>query len=262
MDGDVTPLGLAASLVLVLTAIAISRWQRLRLERDMVTSVARSLVQLLLVGAALGLVVDEDASLVWSWLWLAAIVVFAAATVRQRAPRVPGLFGIALVANAASAVVGLGVLFGLGIFPVEGRTVVPLAGMVVGNAFKSGVVAVQRLTEAVGDQREELEARLALGLTGTEAMRPILRGVLRTAISPQIENVKALGIVFLPGAMTGLILAGVDPLDAVLVQLALMYVILGAVVTTTTVTALLAARRLRTADHRLVPLARETRDEG
>ena len=59
---------------------------------------------------------------------------------------------------------------------------------------------------------------------------PLSRGVLRTAISPQIENTRALGIVFLPGAMTGLILAGVDPLDAVLVQLALMYLILGAVV--------------------------------
>lgn len=262
MDGDVTPLGLAASLLLVAAAVALSLAQRLRLERDMVASVVRSLAQLLVVGAALKLVVDEDAPLVWSWVWVVAIVLFAAVTVRRRAPRLPGLLGIALAANAASAVVGLGLVFGLGVFPVEGRTVVPLAGMVVGNAFKSGVVAVQRLTEAIGDQREEVEARLALGLPGQEAVRPIVRGVLRTAITPQIENTKALGIVFLPGAMTGLILAGVDPLDAVLVQLALMYVILGGVVTTTTVTTLLAVRRLLTPDHRLLPLARETRDEG
>lgn len=86
--------------------------------------------------------------------------------------------------------------------------------------------------------------------------------MLRTAITPQIENTRALGIVFLPGAMTGLILAGVDPLDAVLVQLALMYLILGAVVVTATLTVLGARRRLFTADHRLVPLARATRDEG
>ena len=65
-----------------------------------------------------------------------------------------------------------------------------------------------------------------------------MRRALRLAISPQIENTKALGIVFLPGAMTGLILAGVDPLDAVLVQLALMWIILGAVVVTTATTAL------------------------
>lgn len=262
MDGDVTAAGLALSLTLVAASIALSRWQHLRLERDMVESVVRSLVQLLLAGLALGLVVDDDASVAWSWLWVAGIVLFAAVTMQRRAPRLPGLFGIALAANAASGVVGLGVLFGLGIFPVEGRTVVPLAGMVVGNGFKSGVVAVQRLTEAVGDQREEIEARLALGLTGAEAARPIVRGVLRTAITPQIENVKGLGIVFLPGAMTGLILAGVDPMDAVLVQLALMWVILGGVVATSLVTTLLAVRRLLTPDHRLVPFARETRDEG
>lgn len=262
MDGDVTPAGLAASLVLVAAAIALSRAQRLRLERDMVVSVVRSVVQLLLVAAALGLVVDEDASLVWSWLWVAAIVVFAAVTTRNRAPRLPGILPIALLANGASAVVGLGSLFAFEIFPVEGRTVVPLAGMVVGNAFRSGVVAVLRLSEALGDQREETEARLALGLSWQEAVRPILRSVLRTAVSPVIENIKGLGIMFLPGAMTGLILAGVDPLDAVLVQLALMYVILGGVVVTTTVMVLLTVRRLVTPDHRLLPFARETRDEG
>ena len=67
---------------------------------------------------------------------------------------------------------------------------------------------------------------------------------------------------FLPGAMTGLILAGVDPLDAVLVQLALMYLILGGVATTAAVTALGAVRRLFTSDHRLVALPRSTRDTG
>lgn len=261
MDGDVTAAGLAASLILVAAAIAVSRRERLRLERDMVEAVVRSLVQLLIAGAALGLVVDDDAPLVWSWLWVAAIVLFASFTMRRRAPRLPGVFGIALAANAAAGVAGLGVLFALGIFPAEGRTIVPLAGMVVGNAFKSGVVAVLRLTEAVGEQRDEIESRLALGLTGPEATRPIARGVMRTAISPQVENVKGLGIVFLPGAMTGLILAGVDPMDAVLVQLALMWVILGGVAITTLVTTLLTLRRLLTPDHRLVPFARETRDE-
>ncbi len=104
--------------------------------------------------------------------------------------------------------------------------------------------------------------RLALGQPWTAASRPIVRSALRVALSPQIENTKALGIVFLPGAMTGLILAGVDPLDAVLVQLALMYLILGGVATTTAVTALGSVRRLFTDDHRLVALPRSTRDVG
>ena len=198
----------------------------------------------------------------WSWLWVAGIVVFAAATVKRRAPAVPGLFWIGLVAHGVTAVVGFAVAFGLGIFPVRGTTLVPVAGMLIGNSMKSAIVVSERLVEGLSEQRAEVEARLALGQPWVVASRPILRSVMRTALSPQIENTKALGIVFLPGAMTGLILAGVDPLDAVLVQLALMYLILGGVATTTAVTALGAVRRLFTADHRLVALPRSRRDTG
>ena len=219
-------------------------------------------MQLLIVGAALAIVIDPDTSLVWSWLWVVGIVVFAAATNKRRAPAVPRLFWIALAANGASAIIGFAVAFGLGIFPVEGRTLVPIAGMLVGNSMKSGIVVAERLVEALSDGRPEVEARLALGQPWTAASRPIVRSALRTAVSPQIENVKALGIVFLPGAMTGLILAGVEPVDAVLVQLALMYLILGGVATTTAVTALGTVRRLFTSDHRLVALPRSTRDVG
>jgi putative ABC transport system permease protein len=262
MEGDVGVLGLAASLVLVVASIVVSLKLKLRLEREVVVSVVRGLVQLLIVGAALKIVIDPDTPLVWSWLWVVGIVVFAAATIRRRAPAVPGLFWIGLVANASTAVVGFGVTFGLSIFPVEGRTLVPIAGMLIGNSMKSGIVAAERLVEALAEQRAEVEARLALGQPWSAASRPIVRSVLRSALSPQIENTKALGIVFLPGAMTGLILAGVDPVDAVLVQLALMYLILGAVVVTTVITALGAVRRLFTSDHRLVALPRSRRNVG
>ena len=73
---------------------------------------------------------------------------------------------------------------------------------------------------------------------------------------PQVESTKAVGLVFLPGAMTGLILAGVDPIDAVKVQAAIMYLILGSVATTVAVVGLGLTRRLFTPDHRLVPLVR------
>jgi putative ABC transport system permease protein len=261
-SGDVSYLGLAASLVLIAVALAISLRLALRLERDLVVAVVRGLVQLLVVGAALAIIIDPDTPLVWSWLWVAGIVVFAAATNKRRAPAVPSLFWIALVANGATAIVGFGVAFGLGIFPVEGRTLVPIAGMLIGNSMKSGIVVAERLVEALSDGRREVEARLALGQPWMLASRPIVRSALRLALSPQIENTKALGIVFLPGAMTGLILAGVEPLDAVLVQLALMYLILGGVATTTALTALGSVRRLFTDDHRLVALLRSRRDVG
>src|SRR5690606_9926863 len=111
--------------------------------------------------------------------------------------------------------------FGLGLFPVEGRTVIPVAGMMIGNSMKDAVVAARRVVGELSDKRDEVEARLALGQPWQVASRPYLRSALRTALTSQIETTKSVGLVFLPGAMTGLILAGVDPVDAVLVQLAL-----------------------------------------
>jgi putative ABC transport system permease protein len=262
MSGDVGWWGLAASLIMI-AAVGLLSWrQKLRLERDLAIAVGRSLAQMLLVGAALGLIVDPDTWIGWSFAWVAAMVVFAAVTISRRAPMLPGVLGVAFAAMTASAVAGLGLLFALGIFPVAGRTVVPVAGMVLGNSLAAGVLTIRRLVEAVAERRADLEARLALGLPWQHAVRPTVRQVLRTGIAPDVERLKALGVVVLPGAMTGLILAGVDPLDAVRVQLALLYVILGAVTTTATVIALLGTRRLFTADHRLVPLARSAQDEG
>ncbi|MGZ4512944.1 MAG: ABC transporter permease, partial [Mycobacterium sp.] len=104
------------------------------------------------------------------------------------------------------------------------------------------------------DKRDEVEARLALGQPSRQAASPYLRTALRSAISPQIETTKATGLVFLPGAMTGLILAGVHPVQAVLVQAVVMFLILGSVAATTVVVGLGLVRLAFTRDHRLLPL--------
>jgi len=256
MTGTITWLGLAASLTLVAVAAGLSLWQRLGLAIDMVWAAGRAMVQLLLVGAALDLVISEGRPLWWAWLWVAVMVAFAAWTVRRRAPEVPGVLRLALAGFAAASTVGLGVLFGLGVFPLAGRTLVPLAGMIVGNAMTATVVVARRTVEELRDRREEVEARLALGLPAADAARPHVRSALRTAMIPQIESTKAVGIVFLPGAMTGLILAGESPASAVMVQVAIMYLILGATAVTTAVTSLGLRRLLFTADDRLVHLPR------
>jgi putative ABC transport system permease protein len=256
MRGDVTPLGLAASLVLVAVAVAISWWRRLGLERRILWATVRAIVQLLAVGVALALVIDPARPLVWSWLWVTAMTVYAGDVVRRRAPEIPQLLPLAAVAFVAAAALTLGVVFGFGIVPAEGRTVVPLAGMMVGNAMNAAVLTARRTVEELRDKRGEIEARLALGQPASVAARPYLAAALRTALIPQIETTKAVGLVFLPGAMTGLILAGVEPVDAVLVQAVVMFLVLGAVATTSAVIGLGLVRRLFTADHRLLPLPR------
>lgn len=252
MPSDIGWGGLLASLVLVGVAVVLSIVRRIGVERSIVWASARALVQLLLVGVALDLVLDASHSLWWAWAWVVAMLVFAADTVRRRAREVPGAFGLSLAAFGAAAVVTLGVLFGLGVFPLEARALIPVAGMMVGNSMTSTVLAGRRIVDELRDKRDEVEARLALGLPSSEAARPYLRAALRTALIPQIETTKSVGLVFLPGAMTGLILAGVDPLDAVRVQAAVMYLVLGSAATTVTVVALGAQRALFTRDHRLV----------
>jgi putative ABC transport system permease protein len=253
-NADVTTLGLIASLALIAVALGLSLWQRLHLERDIVWATIRSIIQLLAVGAVLLIVIDPAQPLILSWAWVAAMVVFAAVVVQRRAREVPDILRLGFLALGVSALVTLGVIFGLRVFPLEGRTLVPLAGMMIGNSMKATVVAARRVIEEIRDKRREVETRLALGQASRLAARPYVRAALRTALTPQIETTKAVGLVFLPGAMTGLILAGVNPVSAVLVQAAIMYLILGSVATTSTVVALGVARLLFTTDHRLKPL--------
>jgi len=256
MSSDIGWSGLAVSLVLVAVAVALSFWRRLGLERTMAWASARALAQLLAVGVALDLVLDPGRTLAWSWLWVVAMVVVAATVVHLRAREIPGLFPLALAAFSVATAISLMVLFGLGVFELDGRTLIPLAGLTIGNSMAATVLVARRVFEELRDKREEVEARLALGHTSADAARPYLRSGLRTALIPQIETTKAVGLVVLPGAMTGLILAGVDPIDAVRVQAAVMFLILGAVATATTVVGLGVSRRLFTPDHRLVRMER------
>ena len=246
-DGaQITIWGLAASAGLILVAIVISLWRRLGLERSLIWAALRALGQLLVVGWALQLVVDPDDPLWWSFLWLFVMLCFASWTTAQRATGVPRVLPLSFLAYLISMAVTLGVLFGFGVYEPEGRTIVPLAGIVVGNSLAATVLVSRQLLIVATEQRHLIEGRLALGLTAAEAFRPHLRSALRTALLPQIETTKAVGIVALPGAMVGLILAGVEPLDAVRVQISVMYLVLGSVATTTTVMSFGISRELFT----------------
>lgn len=257
-DTDVGISGVAISLVLVALAVVLSHRQQLGFERTIIWSATRALVQLLAVGSALTLVLDDDAHWAFAELWVVGMVVVAAATVRHRAPGIPNVFTIAIAGLGVAAAVSQLVLFGLGVFPFKPVAIVPLAGMILGNAMAATVSAARRIVAELAEHRLEVEARLALGQPWPEAARPYARSAVRTALTSQIESTKTVGLIALPGTMTGLILAGVDPVDAVLVQVVIMNLILGATATTTAVVGLGVARQLFTPDHRLARFARET----
>jgi len=248
---DIGLFGMAASSLLIAVAVGISLWRNLGLERSVLFAALRALIQLILVGYALQLIVDPGDPLWRSAVWLVFMLGFASYTTKQRAADVPAVFQLALLAYAASAAVTLGVLFGFGVYEIEGRTIVPLAGIVIGNSLSATVLVSRQLFNAASVQRGDIEGRLALGLSAREAFQPHLREALRTALVPQIESTKAVGIIALPGAMVGLILAGVEPVDAVRVQLSVMYLVLGSVATTTAVLSIGISRRLFTSADQL-----------
>jgi putative ABC transport system permease protein len=162
---DIGLTGLAASGGLIAVGVGISLWRRLGLERSLLWAALRALVQLLIVGWALQLVVDPDDPLIWSGVWLLFMLLFAAWTTARRAAGVPKVFALSLLAYALSGVVTLGVLFGFQVYELEGRTIVPLAGIVVGNSLSATVLVSRQLLEAASEQRGVIEGRLALGLS-------------------------------------------------------------------------------------------------
>lgn len=257
MDPAVGALGLAASGLLVAAAVALSAWAGLGLGRSLVGAALRALVQLLLLGLVLGAILAPGRSPALSWLWVVVMIGFAGWTVHRRVPEVRGLAVLSVLAFTVAAVATLGVLFGAGVFPVNGQTIVPLAGLMIGNSMTATVLISRRVVAELRDKAPEIEARLALGQPSSQASAPYLREALRTALIPQIETTRAVGIIFLPGAMVGLLIAGVDPMDAVQVQVVVMYLVLGSVAIATSIVGLGLMHRLFTPAHQLVHLPRK-----
>jgi UDP-glucose/iron transport system permease protein len=257
MGSDVSYVGLALAGGLIILAAVISLWHGLDLHGRILWASGRALVQLLAVGVVLAFLLAPGRSLWWSLLWILLMIPFAADVVVRRSPDVPRIRWIAMAAFGLTTLSVLGLVFGLGVFPLEARTLVPLAGMMIGNSMTATVLAGNRIIGEFKQQRPLIEVSLSLGFTSREAFRPFLREALRTALTPQIETTKAVGLVFLPGAMTGLILAGVSAVDAVKVQVVIMYMVLASVAVATATVAVGLSRALFTPDQRAVHLEGE-----
>ena len=139
MTTDVSFLGLALASSLVLVAVLLSIWQQLGLERQILWASIRALVQLLVVGLVLAFLLQPGRSLWWSIAWVLLMLPFAADVVARRAPEVPRVRTLSLAAFSVTSLVILGLLFGLRVFPLEPRTLVPLAGMMIGNSMTATV---------------------------------------------------------------------------------------------------------------------------
>jgi putative ABC transport system permease protein len=240
----------AATLSLVGVAIAVSLWARTGLERDIGVAVLRSFLQLTAIGYVIKAIFASN-DLAFVTALLAAMVAFGALTARGRAKQVPGALWPLVLALSLVAASTLGLVVALGVFKATARYLVPVGGMVIGNAMTAAAVSLNRLGDEVANSVNVIEATLALGATATQAMRPVIRRSLRSGMIPLIDSTKTTGLIFFPGTMVGMLLAGAAPIDAVRLQLILLYVLLGSVALGALTAVLLAYRNFFTAAHQL-----------
>ena len=252
IDLSVQQLGLAVLLVGLL--LVISAWQALGLERDLVVGTVRTIVQLYLVGLILASVFSAAR---WYWVVLVLMGMTAVATqtaVSRFKTPLPGRYEIATIAIAVSTALTLAWVIGVvvRVHPwYEPQYVIPLAGMILGNAMTSAALAGDRLQSELRARMDEIEAMLALGFSGGEAVRPMVRSAVRAAMIPTVSGMMTVGLVQLPGMMTGQILAGGSPLVAIKYQIVVVFMLAVATSVASLLFVRLAVRRYLTPAHQL-----------
>ncbi len=241
---------IAASLLLVLGAAWISRWQTLDLEKDLLVASVRAFVQLVAIGYALEFIFTINTP-VLTVLIVGVMIFFAGLTSGERAVGIPGAKARSFMSIGLSAGITLGSLLILGIFPFTPQMLIPIAGMVIGNTMNVNSLVMARIRDEVHSQQALIEAALALGAPWYLAVRPQVKRALRAGMTPIIDSTKTVGLIQLPGAMTGIILAGGSPLQAVQLQMVVMYMLIGCAALTALIGSWLASQSFFTTQEQL-----------
>ena len=255
-----------ASLSLVFLALGLAWGLGLRLERQLIGASLRAAAQLLAVGYLFALIFRSTGAEYWAWLWVVGMIGIATAVVVRRAKyRIEHLAWVAGLAVFGSALISIVVTFAFGVIDYAPVSLVVIAGITIGNAVPSAVLGVNRSVDSSRERVGELEALLSLGLERGQVVRFMAPRTARTSLIPQIERTKVAGLIALPGAMTGLLLAGVEPVEAVVIQLLVMYLVLGTaavcvVAVVTAITRAAVTRDLVVADW-VYPKERQTSPE-
>jgi len=209
---------------LVLLSALLSRIEGLGLEREILLSSLRTLLQLLALGYLLkylmGLRELHEMLLLLFFMSLFACGVF---TERTKNPRLflPALFAISL-----SYLLPLLLLLPAGALRAEPHQLIPFGGLLIGNTLNSLSLLYDRAKGEIKNRREEVEAKVALGATLRQALEEVLRQSLRSAMIPKLNWLKSAGIVHIPGVAVGMLVAGASPIEAVLFQAVVLYALL------------------------------------
>ncbi|MCP2727041.1 ABC transporter permease [Limnofasciculus baicalensis] len=229
------PIDLIWGLGLMAVAIGLSRWQRLGLEFSLAMATGRMVIQLLFVGYVLAFVFElknamaSPAAGIAVLMVLMVMVMIATITTRNRiGKKMPGLlplvFGSILFCSAIT-------LIYTNLFIIQPETwyepqyLIPLGGIVLGNAMNGAAIAGERLVSSITSSRVEIETHLSLGATPQEAIAGYRKEAIRAGLIPTLNQMMVAGVVTLPGIITGQMLSGIDPLNAASYQILIMFML-------------------------------------
>jgi putative ABC transport system permease protein len=223
VDIDNTSLLIASSLVLV--SLYLSYSQKLGLEKETLVSVARAVVQLVIVGYILEYIFGLESPL-FTTLLLLFMTFNAAYNASKRGKGINKILEISFGAIATGTVLTLSTLVFSGTIAYEPYQIIPVGGMIISNSMVALGVCYKQMLSDFKNKREEVETKLSLGADILPSSIGIIRDAIKTGMIPTIDSARTLGIVSLPGMMTGLILAGISPIEAIKYQIMVTFMLL------------------------------------
>ena len=246
--------GLAALLILINGAISVAL--RLGMERSLLMASVRTIFQLLLIGFVLEWVFHVERWYVVVGILVVMTLIAGVTAVQRNHRRYPGIWldtiiSIWVSSWAITAFALLAVMSGIDNW-YDPQYAIPLMGMVLGNTLNGISVGLSTFTETAFTRHDEIDTLLALGATRWEACQAPMRHALRTGMTPIINSMMVVGVVSLPGMMTGQILSGAAPEQAVKYQIVIMFLIASATALGTTGAVLMSFRRLFNTQHQFL----------
>lgn len=244
-------LSLFVSILFMGITIFLSYIEKLKLEKDLIVGTLRCFAQLMAVGYFLKVIFDANK---WYWVALTLLVMLLVAAyeaVRRQEKKSAAFFLIVMASLSFSTLLIMGVTlyFILKVEPwYNPQYIIPMMGMLVGNSTTGAALLINRLRSEIRDNREKIEAKLSLGASAKEAVHKHLQSSIQSSMIPSINSLMVVGIVSLPGMMTGQIIAGADPVDSVRYQVIIMYIITASVSISIFLSALLSYKQFFTND--------------
>lgn len=211
--------------ILVMISIVFSYTQKLKLEKEIIIGVVRAIIQLTAVGYVLNIIFGLK-NPIFTTLLLAFMLFNASYNAAKRGEDTKGLLCISFISIGSGAIVTLLILVIAGSIQYTPYQIIPVGGMIISNAMVAIGLCYKNLTSDFKNKYMEIETKLALGADILPASIDIIRESIKISMQPTIDSMKTLGIVALPGMMTGLILAGTPPLEAIRYQIMVTFMLL------------------------------------